>query len=712
MIVAAVQKIWYALKPILQHFGNFLEYALNKIAAAIEAFRSKAESGQLIEDLKSLWKNLKVVLTALIHIGSMFMDKLAEFVSSNTFGNLLDLIKTISIVSIVTWLKRGGPIYSILEVFEDVGMKFGNAAILKGFKGFGAGCLMLAGALLVLSMVDPNTVETSSQILVDWAVNILAALALFSRIGGKMSVGSSSVFATLSGLLLSMAGVMYIMGSWDEEFVRHAKENMQSAIDMLTNLMLMVGIYALLSKRTKQDRGIVGSILMLIASIGALMLFAKAIEKIGEIPQSILDKGLKTFATFLLSTGLYISMLSDRQKLSRSVKNGEKFDQTRQNITEAVGALVVIVGAMWLLAKVLEAMKDVSPETVQNAVGAMVSLMAALAVFSRLASLRTTNSDKKGFKKLEPQILEIAAGVVLLSGALWIFAQALYELDYVDMDTIWPAVGIIVILLSAVAAISLAIAGIEKLTKNDGGGSMKSVIAFALSAAILAAAMLGIVKALWFLENEIKNEDTIYYGIEIMLALAGAMLMIGAALALVSNMPNGTFGKSMGGALGLAISLAAIVGAMVVFAMVVDQLSNFFIEDIWTAVGVIAALGVIAWGLMKAFEYIKPEALLKALGAAAVIALIIPMIAGGMLLMFKVLKQAPELSEGQVMGSIIAIVAVLGALGAAIALIAVSKTVIGTVSNIILTLAKALGVLGLALLAIAVAFKLFASISG
>lgn len=712
-IVEVLKKFWSAVRPLLSNLATFLGWCLEKISNAIQKFREKIQSGEISNDLKALWLNLKKVLGALVKVANAFLENLAKFVGSNTFDNLLDLVRTISVVAIARWLMKGGPIWQIVDIFEEIGNKFATAAKLAAVKNFGAGILMLAGALLILTTLDVDKAEWASKVIVDWVMNMTAAFTILSLLGGgKLNIGSAVAFATMGMLLLSMAAVMKILGRLDETFMEQAKRNMEAAIEFLYIVLIGVGVFATITKRTKKERGIFGSIVSIIAIIGAFMLFAKAAEKVGNLDVNTLESGMTIFVSLLTTVGMFMLLLADRKTVKRGAE-GSTYKKKSNNILSSAYAIVLIAGAMWIFAKSLKALDGIDPATMWSGAGAFMVLLSVVGVIGLLInskSTKTTGGHTKKTTSTASQIFALSGTMLLIAGAMWIFAMALQEFSKVGSDGMINGGLTLVAVLGAVALVTLAITSIYKKSKTGNITKIVDMAATVGSVVVLVAAMWIFARVLKTIDS-LTNESTIWKGVAIISALVLAAVGIAFAISLISK-KNDAFGKNIMAALAIFLGIGALIGGLIGFAFAVKLLSDVSWEQFGMAMAVISGLGLITVGLIWLCSLIDGKKLLVGLGALTMAIIMVPAFAAGLWLMFKVLEKAPALSDGQMKTGILAIVGVIAGIVAAVAVMAAMRQSFDVVSKIILRLSTSFLVLAAAVKIISSLIEWFSSMSG
>ena len=412
---------------------------------------------------------------------------------------------------------------SPLEAFENFSKSFDKIANAKAFemkaeaiKNIAISVAILAGSLVVLSMVDPAKLWSSVGALTVMGAVLAGIVAVTGHFGkGKQTGGIKEAvtqildLAKLAGLMISigasmlmLSGAMKIIGSMSEGEVKQAG----------IVLAAFAGVVAALIAITK------------IAGTGDLDAAAKFVGKIGTaflilaVTARLLggmSVGEMTSAGIMLAafTGVVAALIAVTKF------GGEYMDYAAKFVTK-VGT------AFLLLAVTAKIMGGMSP-------GEMVTAGIMLAAFTGVvaALIAVTKFAGNQVDKLSDFLLKVTAGFVLLGVA----AKILGNLTPGEMIQAGVAIGAFVGVMAALVAIT-------KLAPKDQIAQISTtLLAMSASIAILAAvaALLGMVPT----ENLIK-------GIAAVAALA----------VLVTMMVKATSGAK--DVKGTMIGIAAAIGVM------------------------------------------------------------------------------------------------------------------------------------------------------
>lgn len=469
---------------------------------------------------------------------------------------------------------------SPLEAFENFSKSFDKIANAKAFelkaeaiKNIAISVAILAGSLVVLSMVDPAKLWSSVGALTVMGAVLAGIVAVTGHFGkGKQTGGIKEAvtqildLAKLAGLMISigasmlmLSGAMKIIGSMSEGEVKQAG----------IVLAAFAGVVAALIAITK------------IAGTGDLDAAAKFVGKVGTaflilaVTARLLggmSVGEMTSAGIMLAafTGVVAALIAVTKF------GGEYMDYAAKFVTK-VGT------AFLLLAVTAKIMGGMSP-------GEMVTAGIMLAAFTGVvaALIAVTKFAGNQVDKLSDFLLKVTAGFVLLGVA----AKILGNLTPGEMIQAGVAIGAFVGVMAALVAIT------NLAPKDQIAQISTTLLAMSASIAILAAvaALLGMVPA----ENLVKGIAavaalSVLVGLLVMatknakdvkgtmIGIAAAIGVMAASIAVLSLLDPAR----------VVLATACMSAVMGMFALIVKMGSNVQ-TSLPVMITMVAALGVMA----------------------------------------------------------------------------------------------------------------------
>lgn len=402
------------------------------------------------------------------------------------------------------------PVTDIFEGLSDAISTFTNSIKIDGLKKIATALLMLAGALVILSAIDPSSMTTGLMGLAVLLGELVLATALLGKYVGSFSAGSSKAVLSMiamAGAVLIMAGALRMISGIDETAMEHSLAAISA---MLAGLTIAAASLAQVSK--KSSKGIKG----LVGMAAAVFIMAGALKMIAGLDETSMEHGLAAVSALL--AGLTISAASLSQ-VSGKMK------------TSALG-LIGIAAAIAILAGVTKSLGSMDTGDLIQGTIAVIALIGALTAFEAITKGSGGISQGLG-------MLGIAAGIGVL-------VNSVQELANMDPDA----------LVQGMASVGALMAGIGVLMSYLGNvqgkmGSAGSILVVAASLAILSSVISSIGSL---------SEGAALQGV----AGIGAVLL---EIALALNFMKGTVGASAA-LLVASASILVLAGAISVLSAI------------------------------------------------------------------------------------------------------------------------------------------------
>lgn len=334
--------------------------------------------------------------------------------------------------------------------------------------------------------------------------------------------------------------------------------------------------------------------------------------------------------------------------------------RSRRSMKAAASSLIKVAAAILVLSVAMKIMASMDiGQLVTSMIATIILLSAVTTVITALSKLEGLS---KGSSKGVRSILAVAAAVLVL-------AVAVKSLSQLSIEELAKGIGSVIILLAALAGFIVA-------TNNKG---MK----FGKAAGILliAASLLIINKAV----KDLGALDlvTLAKGI-------GGVVVILAALAGFTAITNGSKGMLV-----TAAAMVVLGAALLIVTNVITQLGNLPLEQ-WALgiVGMALAIGIMV-GSMMLLSTIDTATLLGVSAAMLIFSV-------ALLAITPAIMAFAELSLGEVATALLVLVGIFAALGAA-------GLLLGPIAPVILTVAAALALLGVGVLSFAAGLALLSA---
>lgn len=477
--------------------------------------------------------------------------------ASGAFGNLNgNALWGFANAGMIAGLIAG--IKGFLEAFKDIGStvkdtiggvaellnKLGEAVTAwknnknaETLKTISTAVAILAGSLVVLSLVKPERLAASTGAMIALFAELLVAFAIYDEIAKK----AKKVGKGTSSMVVMAAGVLILTSALKKISEIETGKLLTSVIALGTVMAELVAAQVAISKWAKDGAKHAMGMLAMAAAVRVL---AEAVEQLADLGWDGIEKGLIAVAGLLAEVAAF-SGLSNFGGLTAG---------------KAVGILV-LAAALSVLEKSVSAFSKMSVDELQNGLGALGAILGEIAVFNMLSNLAE-------------HVISTATALTILSGGLLILSNALANLGGMTLGQIGVA-------LAAMAGGLIEMGVALTLVK----GSLGSATSFLIMSVVLNA-LVSPLKSL----GEMSLEE-IGHGL---LAVGGALGIFAIAVGTMSL--AGPIVIAVSAALSLlAGSFALLLGTMAAVSLMPLQMEALVVAlgTLGSAIGVFIA-GVIA----------------------------------------------------------------------------------------------------------------------
>ena len=476
--------------------------------------------------------------------------------ASGAFGNLNgNALWGFANAGMIAGLIAG--IKGFLEAFKDIGStvkdtiggvaellnKLGEAVTAwknnknaETLKTLSTAVAILAGSLVVLSMVKPERLAASTGAMIALFAELLVALAIYDEIAKKtkkVGKGTSSMVVMAAGVLILTSALKKISEIENEKLLT-------SVIALGAVMAELVAAQVAISKWAKDGAKHAMSMLAMAAAVRVL---AEAVEQLADLGWDGIEKGLIAVAGLLAEVAAF-SGLSNFGGLTAG---------------KAVGILI-LAAALSVLEKSVSAFSKMPVDELQNGIGVLGAILGEIAVFSMLSNPAE-------------HVLSTATALTILSGGLLILSNALANLGGMTLGQIGVA-------LAAMAGGLIEMGVALTLVK----GSLGSATSFLIMSVVLNA-LVSPLKSL----GEMSLEE-IGHGL---LAVGGALGIFAIAVGTMS------LAGPIVIAVSAALSLLAGSFALLLGTMAAVSLMPLRVEALVVALGTLgSAIGVFIAGVI------------------------------------------------------------------------------------------------------------------
>ena len=517
----------------------------------------------VFDPLKTLGEWFEIFISFITPKLKWLADKIGEIFeelgsgASGAFGNLNgNALWGFANAGMIAGLIAG--IKGFLEAFKDIGStvkdtiggvaellnKLGEAVTAwknnknaETLKTISTAVAILAGSLVVLSMVKPERLAASTGAMIALFAELLVALAIYDEIAKK----TKKVGKGTSSMVVMAAGVLILTSALKKISEIETGKLLTSVIALGAVMAELVAAQVAISKWAKDGAKHAMSMLAMAAAVHVL---AEAVEQLADLGWDGIEKGLIAVAGLLAEVAAF-SGLSNFGGLTAG---------------KAVGILI-LAAALSVLEKSVSAFSKMPVDELQNGIGVLGAILGEIAVFSMLSNPAE-------------HVLSTATALTILSGGLLILSNALANLGGMTLGQIGVA-------LAAMAGGLIEMGVALTLVK----GSLGSATSFLIMSVVLNA-LVSPLKSL----GEMSLEE-IGHGL---LAVGGALGIFAIAVGTMSL--AGPIVIAVSAALSLlAGSFALLLGTMAAVSLMPLRMEALVVAlgTLGSAIGVFIA-GVIA----------------------------------------------------------------------------------------------------------------------
>lgn len=520
-----VSVVFDPLKTLGEWFENFISFITPKLKWLADKI------GEIFEELGS---------GASGAFGNLNGNALWGFANAGMIAGLIAGIKGF----LKAFKDIGSTVKDIIGGVAELLNKLGEAVTAwknnknaETLKTISTAVAILAGSLVVLSMVKPERLAASMGAMIALFAELLVALAIYDEIAKK----AKKVGKGTSSMVVMAAGVLILTSALKKISEIETGKLLTSVIALGAVMAELVAAQVAISKWAKDGAKHAMSMLAMAAAVRVL---AEAVEQLADIGWDGIEKGLIAVAGLLAEVAAF-SGLSNFGGLTAG---------------KAVGILV-LAAALSVFEKSVSAFSKMSVDELQNGISALGAILGEIAVFNMLSNPAE-------------HVLSTATALTILSGGLLILSNALANLGGMTLGQIGVA-------LAAIAGGLIEMGVALTLVK----GSLGSATSFLIMSVVLNA-LVSPLKSL----GEMSLEE-IGHGL---LAVGGALGIFAIAVGTMSL--AGPIVIAVSAALSLlAGSFALLLGTMAAVSLMPLRMEALVVAlgTLGSAIGVFIA-GVIA----------------------------------------------------------------------------------------------------------------------
>ena len=610
--------------------GGPLIRALQSIADAVrnifDSLSKNLKQNDLLKPVFDFYNGLTGVLNGILTVATSLLNAIravfdgianmfdtAPFLTiSLLFNNIVNFFKMLNTGFALgsidqTFQKLAG----ILDNFGDAFEGWLNESLAKAAKNFAIAIAIIAGALVVLSTVDPGRLLSATLALAAVAYGLKKAITSLASIDfeGIDTIRSSfkklGMLGQLTTSLIKFAAAIAIVAYAMKTIGGLDLPSMGAAL--LSVIILMQALVKVAEKLAKMDPGKMGKIgwAMIEFSVGVRIL-ASAINALG---------GLSLGQTAVALLTIIVAM----KALEQVAKKLGAIDS--KTILKTATALLAFSIAVRLIASAVTSIGNLGLE------GVVAGLVGITVILGELVFAAKILGESKSATQAAIVLLALAVSIGILGHAISTFGN-------MSTDQLTQGMYAIVVAVGAMLAIA-------RLLPEEFNKSAVALLACAVALNIVATAvqsfgemnfidmlqgLLGLGAAMAILAVGLKAMEGSLSGAAAMLIVSAGLVVFGAALSIFAEIPLLSMVKGLVGIAGALLILAvamnimqgAIVGALALTIAAAGLLA---------IAGAMAILGTLSFGDVVVGLVALVGAIAVLAGASVLLAPILPLMA-------------------------------------------------------------------------------------
>ena len=614
-------------------FGKAIDGVVGFVTKAIDKIK---EFGNAIKDsitpdglegflsfFEAIWDIVRKIGS---EIGKVF-TALGDSLSQAFGGSYLDsVINTGMLTGIAVMIKKfidtlsgalgegGGFLENVKGILDDVRGSFEayqNNLNAETLKKIATAIAILAGAIFLISTIDPGKLASSLGAITVLFGELLASLAIFSKI---TSGGFTGVIKAIP-LMIGMSTALLILSGALKAISSIPTEKIAGSLIAIGVLMAELSIFL---NKAKFDGKIARTAAGIILLAGAMVILAKAAQAFGSMSWGEIAKGLVSIGALLAGLAVFTNLTGNAK-----------------HVISTGAAMVLLAAAMKTFASAVKDFASMEWAELGRGLAGMAGALVAVGLAMKLM-------PKGG--------LALGVGLIAVAASLKVMASALSDFGGMTWDEIGRG---LVVMGGALAELAIAL----NLMNGTLAGSAALIIA-AGALAIIAPVMKSLGELTW---GEIAKG---------LVTLAGAFAVIGVAGLLLSPLIPAILGLAGAFALlgiavlGIGAGLALAGVGLTAIAAGITALAGSAAAG---ATAIVAAITIIVTGVIDLIPTIISKLGEAILALCKVISDCAPQIAESLLvLVSEVLSAAAEYAPKIVDGLMTLLIGVLESLSARI----------------------------------------------
>lgn len=482
-----------------------------------------------------LWSSVGALGTLAAILGAIYtgMALLNTFTSASGFFSstgllsfslgLLAFAGALKIISMLDPEKINDTVIKLKDVFITIGAliiasKLGFGGNLKGFFSLAVGLLVIVKAIKILEDVSEQDIEEGISKL--WKfMGIIAAFSLILSIAGRIS-GKNKFASSLISLIIALAAVVYVMNKFtslklNEDQIHGTLLVFAEVLGGMISALILGSIASRIGGKGFSKLG--GIIVSMLAAIGAVVLLANYIQA----NKNAINDSMKTIG--IITGGLIVALIG--------LGFATKMMKNMGAILSAMIMFGIVFSVIFAALEIVMGIED--PEKLESAMISLGEILGGLVIALVILGAATKLMSNMG--ETLAAMISFTALIAVIIGAIWLLGVVMSPEQVSNAMESLLKIGIGLVVALA------ALGGITNLMTNM-GATLAAMIMFAVIISV-------IVGAIYLLDQMTQNGGDPG---EAMIILAAGMIALALALAIMGAACEAS-------AIGLAVAALVLI---------------------------------------------------------------------------------------------------------------------------------------------------------
>lgn len=401
LIHAILERVHERLSQVSEAAGDMKSGFVSAIEAIGEAFKNSS----FLELLQTLWNAIKTIGGGVVDALGKLIENITSSISNADFSGIIDLLNGLSLGGIaltisqflktITDVADGflSHIVGVLDSARDCFKSYQEQIKAETLLKIASAIAILTASIVAIALIDSEKLSASLGAITVMFADLLAATAVFNKLGGVTGKGTTKLIAFAAAILILAIAVKKLANlSWEE---------LATGLVGVGVLLAEVDAFMATAKFSNGTMSTAAGILIFAAAIKVL---ASAVKDLAELDWNQLTKGLVGIGVLLAEVDVFLNTA----KLSG------------KTTATAIG-VVILAAAIKVLASACKDFGEMKWSEIAKGLTSIGALLAEVTAFTKLTG------NAKNVISTGLALIEISAAMKIFASAMDDFAKFSWE---------------------------------------------------------------------------------------------------------------------------------------------------------------------------------------------------------------------------------------------------------------------------------------------